>query len=321
MSLQGIDISAWQRDTYESQINAFAKDFVILRAAFSKSVDQSCDRMYQYAKSKGKLLGFYFFPLTSDGTPEDCAEWAYRQVLGYIGEAIPILDWEAYSGQYGSHNAADVDWAYRWLVRFEEVSGVKPMIYMNQSCERSYDWSKVVANNNGLWLANYGKNDGKNNGYSAPKYWKSVAMHQYTSLLDGRSLDGDVFNGDAEAWTKYAKSGNGPTAVVPGEFREEDTRPLKSDMEIAEEVLAGKWGNGDDRYARLTQAGYNYATVQAIVNSLVAQAQSAEIYTVKAGDTLSAIAKKYNTTVAKIAADNKIQNPNLIYVNQKLKIY
>lgn len=318
MALSGIDLSFWQRDTYESQINAFAKDFVIVRAAFSKSVDNYCDRMYQYAKSKGKLLGFYFFPLTSDGTPEDCAEWAYRQVLGYIGEAIPFLDWEAYSGQYGNHNAGDTNWAYRWLVRFEELSGVKPVIYMNQSCEKSYDWSRVVANDNGLWLANYGSNNGKNNGHSTPKYWKTVALHQYTSLLDGRSLDGDVFNGDKEAWAKYTKSGNGPTAVAPAE---PEKPVLKSDMEIAREVIEGKWGNGNDRYARLTQAGYNYATVQAIVNSLVAQSQSAEIYIVKAGDTLSAIAKKYNTTVDKIAKDNKIQNPSLIFIGQQLKIY
>ena len=44
-------------------------------------------------------------------------------------------------------------------------------------------------------------------------------------------------------------------------------------------------------------------------------------YTVKSGDTLSAIAQKYNTTYQKIAKDNNIANPNLIYPNQKLKIY
>ena len=44
------------------------------------------------------------------------------------------------------------------------------------------------------------------------------------------------------------------------------------------------------------------------------------IYTVKRGDTLSAIAQKYGTTVKKIAADNNISNVNLIYVGQKLKI-
>lgn len=44
------------------------------------------------------------------------------------------------------------------------------------------------------------------------------------------------------------------------------------------------------------------------------------VYTVKAGDTLSAIAKKYNTTYQKIAKDNNIKNPNLIYIGQKLVI-
>lgn len=43
-------------------------------------------------------------------------------------------------------------------------------------------------------------------------------------------------------------------------------------------------------------------------------------YKVKAGDTLSAIATKHGTTVAKLAADNGIANPNKIYVGQVLKI-
>lgn len=43
-------------------------------------------------------------------------------------------------------------------------------------------------------------------------------------------------------------------------------------------------------------------------------------YVVKAGDTLSAIAKKYGTSVSKLASDNEIPNPNLIYVGQTLEI-
>ena len=35
---------------------------------------------------------------------------------------------------------------------------------------------------------------------------------------------------------------------------------------IADEVIAGKWGNGEDRKNRLEQAGYNYSEVQALVN-------------------------------------------------------
>ena len=41
--------------------------------------------------------------------------------------------------------------------------------------------------------------------------------------------------------------------------------PKSIDM-IAEEVLDGKWGNGDIRKKRLTDAGYDYKAVQTLVN-------------------------------------------------------
>ena len=40
----------------------------------------------------------------------------------------------------------------------------------------------------------------------------------------------------------------------------------KSVEEVAKEVLAGKWGNGEERKNRLKAAGYDYAAVQAKVN-------------------------------------------------------
>lgn len=46
-------------------------------------------------------------------------------------------------------------------------------------------------------------------------------------------------------------------------------KKLKSIDTIAKEVIAGKWGNGADRKARLTKAGYNYKEVQARVNKLL----------------------------------------------------
>lgn len=45
-----------------------------------------------------------------------------------------------------------------------------------------------------------------------------------------------------------------------------------------------------------------------------------ESYTVKKGDTLIAIAKKYNTTAKKLADYNAISNPNVIVIGQKIKI-
>ena len=88
--------------------------------------------------------------------------------------------------------------------------------------------------------------------------------------------------------------------------------------QIARDVIEGKYGNGEERKQKL---GTLYNEVQAKVNSIYGKNVSQEtIYIVKSGDTLSAIAKKYNTTYQKIAKDNNISNPNLIYPNQKLVI-
>lgn len=47
-------------------------------------------------------------------------------------------------------------------------------------------------------------------------------------------------------------------------------KPVEKSLDnIAREVIQGKWGNGDERKKKLTEAGYNYAEVQARVNTLV----------------------------------------------------
>ena len=94
----------------------------------------------------------------------------------------------------------------------------------------------------------------------------------------------------------------------------------KNIEELAKEVIAGKYGNGEERKQKL---GNLYIEVQKRVNEILGASNNVSqetIYIVKSGDTLSAIAKKYNTTYQKIAKDNNISNPNLIYPNQKLVI-
>ena len=93
--------------------------------------------------------------------------------------------------------------------------------------------------------------------------------------------------------------------------------------ELAKAVIDGKWGNGTDRKSRLTAAGYDYASVQAKVNELLKKPASAAVwYTVKSGDTLSAIARKYGTTVAAIQKLNPtlIKNVNLIITGWKIRV-
>ena len=85
--------------------------------------------------------------------------------------------------------------------------------------------------------------------------------------------------------------------------------------------MQGKWGNGEDRKNRLTQAGYDYQAIQNIVNQKVGvKKPTATYYTVRSGDNLTKIARQYGTTVNQIAKWNNIKNVNLIYPGQKLRV-
>lgn len=310
--LEGIDISYWQKDNYKYLIDKYAKDFVICRAGFNFNVDTTCDIYYQYAKSKGKLLGFYFFPLCNNSTPEEHALWAYNQVKNYIHDAIPILDWEQYNENGVTYNdASNVDWAYNWLKEFERLSGVKPIIYMSQSVTLAYNWAKVTDNDNGLWVANYGCNDGANHGYGKIGYWPIVAMHQYTSVSEDGGLDRNVFFGGIEAWRAYA----GASDVMPEPLQPVNPLNKYTDEELADKVINGEYGNGDERKKQL---GDRYEGVQKIVNHKL----GADViyYTIKGGDTLTGIAFEFGTTVQNICSLNGIKNPNLIYAGSKIRV-
>lgn len=87
--------------------------------------------------------------------------------------------------------------------------------------------------------------------------------------------------------------------------------------QLAKEVLEGKWGNGTARVTALKNAGYDPAKVQARVNEIL---NPPVYHTVKRGESLSVIAKKYGTTVDKLVSLNKIKNPNLINIGQVLRI-
>lgn len=358
MTLNGIDISNWQRGIDLSKVPC---DFVIAKATEGIGyVDKNCDGFIQQALKLGKKIGFYHFARpTNDAVRE--AEYFYNNCRGYFGKGIPILDWE-----YG--NTSDVAWAKRWLDRVYQLSGVKPVIYMSESVVNANNWSAVATADYGLWVAKYRDNNpdynydmGSAGSRPKVKWWKFYCMWQWTSSgrLNGYSgnLDCNVFYGDGSTWDAYVGKSTGtvkpqpnPTRktndqladeVIAGQWGNGSDRKKrltdagydynavqnavnaklakKSNDEIAKEVIAGKWGNGDDRKQRLTNAGYNYTVIQAIVNKLMS-ANKAVYYTVRSGDTLSGIASKYGTTYQKLAQMNGISNPNKIYAGQRIRV-
>lgn len=213
--LNGIDISNWQKGI---NLTAVPADFVICKATEGTTyVSPDCDRQYQQAKKAGKLLGVYHFATGgSSGVAE--ADWFLKNIEGYVGEAILVLDWEANAINKG------VAYAKAFLDRVYQRTKVRPLIYMSNSVIHQFDWSPVVAGNYGLWNAGYYAGY-QTMGYNpnAPIYgslgeFGSCAMYQYTSSgrLSGYSgnLDLNVFYGDKNAWKAYAK-GSG-TGVVSG---------------------------------------------------------------------------------------------------------
>lgn len=91
----------------------------------------------------------------------------------------------------------------------------------------------------------------------------------------------------------------------------------KSNEEIANEVIKGYWGNGDERKRRLKDAGYDYNAIQKIVNDKLNQKQ---YYTIQYGDTLSSISERFGTPIDTICAWNNIANPNLIYAGVTIRV-
>lgn len=316
MTMNGIDISSHQTGI---NLAAVPADFVIVKTTQGNwYVNPDADRAYQQAKKAGKLLGIYHY---IDGRGGAAAEVDYfiNNCRGYLGEALIAVDWEIDDNtQWG--NTAYLEQVVRGII---EKTGIRPLIYGMQA---GYAQLKSVADklNCGLWVAQYANYEPT--GYQAHPWNEGAygcAIRQYTSAgrLAGYNgnLDLNIAYMDRNAWMKYAaKNGNKPAAAPS---KPAPAPAKKSEDTIAAEVIAGKWGNGQDRINRLKKAGYNPATIQAKVNAkLGANKPAARTYTVRAGDNLSAIAARYGTTYQALAAKNNIANPNLIYPGQVLKI-
>lgn len=329
--LKGIDISNYQRGIDLSKVSC---DFVIIKATEGKSfVDPSCDTFFQQALKLGKKLGIYHFANNSDNTPEQEADWFVNNTRGYIGKAIPILDWE-------DNVKSDVAWALKWLQLVEKAYGCKPLIYMSESTVNSYDWSSVANANYGLWVAKYrDKNVDYNYDMSmagrnpAVNYWKFYALWQWTDVgrLNGYNgnLDCDVFYGDNSAWDKYIgnetpqlEENNTTPVVIPAQDLSTIAYTVKKGDTLSE--IAKEYGTTVNEIASLNNISNpnviyvgQYLVIPTTSNANISTATT---YTVKNGDTLSGIANKFGTTYQKLAEINGISDPNKIFAGQVIKI-
>lgn len=259
--MNGIDISAWQGDA-GIDLSKIAYDFCVVKATEgtdyrNRYFASHCDKVL----TRKKLLGAYHYANGGDYKAE--ADYFLAYCKKYIGKAILVLDWEAKNNpQFGQ---SDLEWCLKWCNYVYQKTGIKPLIYIQKSA-----MDAVKKAGYGLWVAQYP--DYVETGYqehpwNEEKY--NCLIRQYTSVgkLSGYDSNLDLNKAyiSAASWNKQAGKVVKTTSA--------STTAKKSVNTLAKEVLAGKWGNGADRKARLTKAGYDYAKVQAAVNKLVKASQ------------------------------------------------
>jgi GH25 family lysozyme M1 (1,4-beta-N-acetylmuramidase) len=208
MSMNFVDIASYQATLDLNNINY---DGVAIKATEGTGyVNPDCDMHYQEAKAAGKKRAVYhFFDFGVDAIAQ--ANYFVDNCEGYIREAVFVLDWEG-SG------VADIGQAIAFLNQVEARIGYKPAIYMSQYVENTYDWTQVVNNNNGLWLARYSNWELVNHAQdwdmsqagTPPNvvHWPFYFMWQWTStgLLSGYAgnLDCDIAYLTGDQWDAYA---------------------------------------------------------------------------------------------------------------------
>lgn len=117
-------------------------------------------------------------------------------------------------------------------------------------------------------LYNWDDNTQPNDGYSDHIGFVESVSGKTITCIEGNKGEAvarrtlSVGNGNIRGYARPKYASGGSSSGSSG------TSGKKSVTEIAKEVLAGKWGNGDERKAALKNAGYDYNAVQAKVNEL-----------------------------------------------------
>lgn len=316
-----IDVSSWQTGI---NVTTSGAQIVVAKATEGIGyVNPDCDRVVQDALAAGQGVGVYHFAHTENDARRE-AQYFIDNTLGYIGKGIvPILDWEPYAPW-------DTGWALTWLKTVEAAWGTKPIIYMNQFTENSYDWNNVVAGDYGLWIAAYPLGYTPIYGFNPPAaqpalyHWPFAVAWQYTStgyVGDwGGALDLSVVYGDLNTWYAYA----GSEQVAPAPTPQPTPQPSTPDTTCDTNCVVIQPG----QYVSMFWADWWNVSVPSGNPSVVypgdtvchnggGTATTSRTYVVQAGDTLSGIAAWLGVNMYNITGYGS-GNMNLIYPGEVL---
>ena len=298
--MKGIDVSSWQElinwGLVKGQI-----DFAIIRLGYGDNIAKQDDK-YFLKNVKGCIdnnipFGVYIYSYATNlgGNASIQSEIDHcKRLLSQIGKKpfCVYIDMEDNSTVKLGKTLL-TNFALEFCKQITQA-GYKAGVYANQNWFQNYlNPSTIASHGYSIWVAKYSTNK--------PNITSNYDIWQYS---DKGKVNGITGNVDMNTMVKN---------IIGSSTK-------KSIDELAREVINGKWGNGADRKARLTSAGYNYQEVQNRVNQILSPKPKVEYYIVKSGDNLTKIAKKYGTTVNQLVKWNNIKNPNLIYPNQKIRV-
>ena len=153
--------------------------------------DPTFHRRSDAARMVGLRVGGYHF-----ARPElDDAEAQARYFCALLGKVHrrdlrPVLDLEVNDRHLSSGDLHK--WARTFLLYVHKFSRVRALTYTSPGYVEPQGWGKAFGTGAGLWLADWGPNDGKDHGAHVPRPWRSIAAHQYTSVGKVEGVPGNV---------------------------------------------------------------------------------------------------------------------------------
>ncbi|MGM9926443.1 MAG: GH25 family lysozyme [Bacillus sp. (in: firmicutes)] len=313
---KGIDVSEYQGDIDFEAVVSDGIEVVYIKSSEGFSfVDPYFEQHYQGAKQVGLRVGFYHF-VTAE-TVEQAMEQARFFVSTISGKEVEgklAMDFESFTALTSSE-VNEISLAF--LQEVEKLSGKQAVIYSDvYNATNVFDESLT---NYDLWVAQYEVDEP-----SDAIIWSTWAGWQYSDTGNVSGIDGEV---DLDYFTDaMLLQDTSPVEPPPSEH---DPKEITITYRVqAGDTLSEIAQRFDTTVAAIMAENNiqnpNLIYVNQILTIIVpkeSQNNGTTIeYIVKRGDTLSEIAQRYNTTVAVIVAENDIQNPNLIYVNEVLRI-
>ena len=275
---KGIDISKWQGNYDLAQAKKEGFSFVIVKGGGSDSksgqyIDSKFKRNYELAKDLGMPVGAYWYcrALTETDAAED-ASYFYECALKGRKFELPIyLDVE--DGALTALSREELTNVVRTFCSYLEGLGYWVGIYStpNWFANRMIDEELLGYAH---WIAQWYTEctyKYKNTGVFGMWQYGGSTNYLHSKEVAGMVVDQNYMYIDYPTLIKEAGR-NGFAAPVPASSLANDTalgnveNDRKTLEEIADEVIAGKWGIGLFRRARLKKAGYDPSEVQRIVN-------------------------------------------------------